>query len=95
MSPSRLSSSISARLSSSANQSAIASARSGPIPSHSTSSSGVAACRRSTVPKCRARFCAVTQPTSGMLSPKSTRRNGMVFRETSIASIAARAEISA
>ena len=37
----------------------------------------------------------MTQPTSGMLSPKSTRRNGIVFRETSIESIAARAEISA
>ena len=34
----------------------------------------------STEPKCRARFCAVTQPTSGMLSPKSTRENGCCLR---------------
>ena len=42
----------------------------------------------STEPKCRARFCAVTQPTSGMFRPKSTRRNGIVCRDASIASIA-------
>ena len=48
----------------------------------------------STSPKWRARFCAVTQPTSGMLSPKRTRRNGIVCREASIAAIAFRAEIS-
>ena len=81
-------------LSSSANHSAIASARSGPIPSHSMISSCDAPASRSTLPKWRARFCAVTQPTSGMFRPKSTRRNGICF-DASIASIAFVAEISA
>ena len=88
------SSSIRARLSSSANQSAIPSARSGPMPSHSTSSSGVAAISRSMSPKWRARFCALIQPILSMFRPARMFRNGIVRRETSIASIALRAEIS-
>ena len=77
--PSARSSSTRRLLSSSANHSAIAAARSGPMPSQSVISSCVAEASRSTVPKCRARFCAVTQPTSGMFRPKSTRRNGISF----------------
>ena len=63
------------------------------MPSTSTSSSGVASISASTVPKWRARVCAVTQPTSGMFSPKRTRENGTPF-EASIAAIALPALIS-
>ena len=88
------SSSTSARLRSSANQVAIDSARSGPMPSTSSMSSCPAASRASTEPKCRARFCAVTQPTSGMFSPKRTRAKGICF-EAAIESTAFCAEMSA
>jgi hypothetical protein len=91
--PSPRSSSTSARLCSSSNHSAIDSARSGPIPSTSVMSSGEASSIRSTFSKWRARFCAVTQPTSGMFSPKSTRLNGIAF-EAWIESTAFVAEIS-
>ena len=63
------------------------------MPSASSSSSCVAAISASTVPKWRARLRASTQPTFGMLSPKSTRENGCAF-ERSIDSIARAAEIS-
>ena len=43
--------------------------------------------------KCRARFCAVTQPTSGMFRPKSTRLNEICF-DASIDATAFEAEIS-
>ncbi len=92
--PSSRSSATSVRFCSSANQPAIASARSGPIPSTSWISSWLASSRLSTEPKWRARLRAVTQPTSGMLSPKRTRENGWAF-EASIAAIALPAEISA
>ena len=45
------------------------------------------------MPKWRASVCAVTQPTSGMLRPKSTRENGISF-DASIAAIALPALIS-
>ena len=91
--PSERNSSTSARFCSSANHSAISSARSGPIPGISMISSGVASRSRSTEPKCTARLRAITQPTFGMLSPNRTRRNGCSF-ERWIDSIAALAEIS-
>ena len=56
-------------------------------------SSWLASSSLSTSPKCRARLRAVTQPTSGRLSPKRTRENGCRF-ESSIAATAFRAEIS-
>jgi hypothetical protein len=92
-SPSSRSSATSVRFCSSENHSAIASARSGPIPSTSWISSWLASSRGSTAPKWRARLRAVTQPTSGMLSPKRTRANGCCF-ESSIAATAFSAEIS-
>ena len=92
-SPSSRSSATSVRFCSSENHSAIASARSGPIPSTSWISSWLASSSVSTSPKWRARLRAVTQPTSGMFRPKRTRENGCCF-ESAIASIAFRAEIS-
>ena len=94
VSPRSRSSATSRWFASSENHSAIASARSGPIPSTSRISSWPASMSASTVPKWRARFCAVTQPTSGMLSPKRTRKNGWDF-DCSIASTVFAAEISA
>ena len=63
------------------------------MPSTSWISSCVAAASESALPKWRARFCAVTQPTSGMLRPNSTRWNGVAF-DASIASITFVAERS-
>ena len=63
------------------------------MPSASTSSSCVAFMSASTVPKWRASVCAVTQPTSEMFRPKSTRENGIAF-DASIAATALPASIS-
>src|SRR5919198_1243845 len=92
--PSSRSSATSWRFASSENHSAIASARSGPMPSTSWICSWLASTSRSALSKWRARFCAVTQPTSGMLSPSSTRENGTAF-DAWIDLIAFVAEISA
>ena len=70
------------------------SARSGPMPSTSSMSSCAAASSRSMETKWRARFWAVTQPTSGMLRPARTRAKAMSF-EAAIASTAFCAEMSA
>ena len=70
------------------------SARSGPIPSTSSSCSSVAAASVSAVRKWSATLRAITHPTFGMFSPKSTRENGCSF-ERWIDSQARCAEISA
>ena len=93
-SPSSRSSWTRARFCSSANHSTTSSARSGPKPSTSATSSGVAAITPSTVPKWLARLRASTQPIPGMFRPSRTRENGTRL-ERSIDSIAALAEISA
>jgi hypothetical protein len=64
------------------------------MPSTSSSCSSVASASASTVRKCCARLRAITQPTFGMFSPKSTRENGCSF-ERWIDSYARVAEISA
>ena len=56
-------------------------------------SSCVALASASTEPKWRASVCAVTQPTSGMFRPNSTRWNGTCF-DASIDAIAFAADFS-
>ncbi len=71
------------RCQSTANQSVIASAISGPTPSISRSSSGVAAMSASRSPKCRASACAATPCTWRMDRATITRHSGWDFAAVS------------